>query len=131
MVASNLIAKQADHAAEMIRFALRAQEEASKVPCPDATDGSCLKMRIGGSNALHPQSSCLSLPCSPSGTHHGLSCLMAPSESADDNVLTPFAVDHRLFNHFPNNISIGIHSGPAMSGIVGKLRRRFCLFGIQ
>ena len=23
----------------------------------------------------------------------------------------------------------GIHSGPAMSGIVGKIRRRFCLFG--
>ena len=47
MVASNLTVKHPEHAAEMIRFALRAQEEASKVPCPDATDGSCLKMRIG------------------------------------------------------------------------------------
>ena len=47
MVASNLMAKHPEHAAEMIRFALRAREEASKVPCPDATDGSCLKMRIG------------------------------------------------------------------------------------
>ncbi|GFH17029.1 guanylate cyclase domain-containing protein, partial [Haematococcus lacustris] len=29
----------------------------------------------------------------------------------------------------PVQIRIGIHSGRAMSGIVGKLRRRFCLFG--
>ena len=25
--------------------------------------------------------------------------------------------------------SSGIHSGPAVSGIVGKIRRRFCIFG--
>ena len=25
--------------------------------------------------------------------------------------------------------AIGIHSGPAVSGIVGKIRRRFCIFG--
>ncbi|KAJ9534979.1 hypothetical protein QJQ45_029656, partial [Haematococcus lacustris] len=29
----------------------------------------------------------------------------------------------------PVQIRIGVHSGRAMSGIVGKLRRRFCLFG--
>ncbi|GAX78262.1 hypothetical protein CEUSTIGMA_g5704.t1 [Chlamydomonas eustigma] len=56
------------HAATIVRFALRVQEEASKVPRPDEEDGSMLQMRI-----------------------------------------------------------VGVHSGPVVSGIVGKLRRRFCL----
>ncbi|KAG1665164.1 hypothetical protein FOA52_005545 [Chlamydomonas sp. UWO 241] len=68
MCAANLLQRDPEHAATMIRFALRAQEEAAKVPTPTG-DGTMLKMRCG------------------------------------------------------------IHSGPAMSGIVGKIRRRFCLFG--
>ena len=47
MVAANLTGEYPSHAASTILFALRAQEEAAKVPCPDATDGTCLKMRIG------------------------------------------------------------------------------------
>ncbi|KAG1665168.1 hypothetical protein FOA52_005549 [Chlamydomonas sp. UWO 241] len=68
MCAANLLQRDPEHAATMIRFALRAQEEAAKVPTPTG-DGTMLQMRCG------------------------------------------------------------IHSGPAMSGIVGKIRRRFCLFG--
>ena len=48
MVASNLTVRDPKHAATMIRFAIRAQEEASKVPRPDAA-GSTLVMRIGES----------------------------------------------------------------------------------
>ena len=47
MVAANLVSQDPQHAATMIRFALRAQEEASKVPRPDTDDGSVLQMRIG------------------------------------------------------------------------------------
>ncbi|KAG1668075.1 hypothetical protein FOA52_010485 [Chlamydomonas sp. UWO 241] len=68
MCAANLLQRDPEHAATMIQFALRAQEEAAKVPTPTG-DGTMLQMRCG------------------------------------------------------------IHSGPAMSGIVGKIRRRFCLFG--
>ena len=37
------------HAAMMISFALRAQEEAAKVPRPDTDEGSTLQMRVGES----------------------------------------------------------------------------------
>ena len=47
MVAANLFTKDKGHAASAIRFAIRAQEEASKVPRPDVDDGSTLQMRIG------------------------------------------------------------------------------------
>lgn len=47
MVASNLFVKDPQHAATMVRFAKRAQEEAAKVPRPDVGDGSTLEMRIG------------------------------------------------------------------------------------
>ena len=47
MVASNLVDPDPHHAATMVRFALRAQEEAAKVPRPDAEDGSMLTLRIG------------------------------------------------------------------------------------
>ncbi|GAX81331.1 hypothetical protein CEUSTIGMA_g8762.t1 [Chlamydomonas eustigma] len=69
MVAANLVVEDSQHAASMVRFAIRAQEEAGKVLRPDVDDGSNIQLRIG------------------------------------------------------------IHSGPAMSGIIGKIRRRFCLFG--
>ena len=47
MVASNLSVRDPKHAATMISFALRALEEAEKVPRPDTNDGSTLQMRIG------------------------------------------------------------------------------------
>ena len=47
MVASNLSVKDPQHAATMIKFALRSQEEAAKVPRPDTDDGSTLQMRVG------------------------------------------------------------------------------------
>ena len=46
-MAANLVTKTKGHAAAMIRFALRAQEEAAKVPRPDLDDGATLQMRIG------------------------------------------------------------------------------------
>ena len=52
MVCGNLTKDDPQHAAAMIRFAMRAQEAAAMVPCPDATDGSTLKMRIGESTLL-------------------------------------------------------------------------------
>lgn len=48
LVAANLIVDEPAHAALIVRFALRAQEEAAKVLRPDANDGSTLQMRIGG-----------------------------------------------------------------------------------
>ena len=47
MVAANLFVHDPQHAATMVRFALRAQEEAAKVPRPDVDDGSTLQIRIG------------------------------------------------------------------------------------
>ena len=48
MVAANLFKPLSEaHAATMIRFAIRAQAEAAKVPRPDLDDGSTLQMRIG------------------------------------------------------------------------------------
>ena len=44
---ANLLSKDDRHAAMMVRFAIRAQEEASKVLRPDVDDGSTLQMRIG------------------------------------------------------------------------------------
>ncbi|GAX76026.1 hypothetical protein CEUSTIGMA_g3469.t1 [Chlamydomonas eustigma] len=69
MVAGNLTILDQEHAANIVRFALRAQEEAAQVFRPDFEDGSTLQLRIG------------------------------------------------------------IHSGPVVTGMVGKIRRRFCLFG--
>ncbi len=46
MVAANLVCMDAQHAATMVRFALRAQE-AGKVPRPDTEDGSTLQLRMG------------------------------------------------------------------------------------
>ena len=40
------------HAATMVRFALRAQEEAAMVPRPDVDDGSMLSLRIGKQSRL-------------------------------------------------------------------------------
>ena len=47
IVAANLVERDRHHAATMVRFALRAQQEAAKVPRPDAEDGSPLQMRVG------------------------------------------------------------------------------------
>ena len=47
MCAGNLLVPDADHAATMVRFALRVQEEVAKVPRPDLHDGTPLQMRIG------------------------------------------------------------------------------------
>ena len=44
---ANLNVKDEQHAANMIRFAIRAHEEASKVPSPDKDDGTTLQMRVG------------------------------------------------------------------------------------
>lgn len=46
-MAANLLVPDPGHAATAVRFALRAQEEAAKVPRPDVQDGSTLQMRIG------------------------------------------------------------------------------------
>ncbi|GAX81434.1 hypothetical protein CEUSTIGMA_g8864.t1 [Chlamydomonas eustigma] len=69
MVAANLVTFDAHHAATMVRFALRVQQEAAKVLRPDCSDGSTLQLRMG------------------------------------------------------------IHSGPAVSGVMGKVRRRFNVLG--
>ena len=47
MVCGNLMAEDAQHAACCVRFALRAQQEAAKVPTPGVDDGSPLRLRIG------------------------------------------------------------------------------------
>ena len=47
IVAANLLTSDPGHAATVVRFALRAQQEAAKVPRPDMDDGSTLQMRIG------------------------------------------------------------------------------------
>ena len=47
MAVTNLVEPDPHHAATMVRFALRAQEEAAKVPRPDTDDGSMLSLRIG------------------------------------------------------------------------------------
>ena len=47
MVAANLVDPDPHHAATMVRFALRARQEAAMVPRPDADDGSTLTLRIG------------------------------------------------------------------------------------
>ena len=47
MAVTNLVEPDLHHAATMVRFALRAQEEAAKVPTPGADDGSTLRLRIG------------------------------------------------------------------------------------
>ena len=47
MAVTNLVEPDQHHAATMVRFALRAQEEAAKVPTPGADDGSTLRLRIG------------------------------------------------------------------------------------
>ena len=47
VMAANLLTPDPDHAATVVRFALRAQQEAAKVLQPDADDGSTLQMRIG------------------------------------------------------------------------------------
>ena len=47
MAVTNLVDPDPHHAATMIRFAQRAQEEAAKVPQPGMDDGSTLKLRIG------------------------------------------------------------------------------------
>ena len=47
VAATNLMSQDPAHAASMVRFALRAQEEAAKVPEPGTADGSTLQLRIG------------------------------------------------------------------------------------
>ena len=47
-VAANLVGLDNHHAATMVRFAIRARQEAAKVRRPDVDDGSTLKLRIGG-----------------------------------------------------------------------------------
>ena len=58
MVAANLFKVNQNHAAMMIKFALRAQEEAAKVPRPDVDDGSTLQMRIGACQGVGHWSQC-------------------------------------------------------------------------
>ena len=55
MCATNLTPRDPDHAATMVRFALRAQEEAAKVLRPDLKDGSTLQLRIGAQARGCPQ----------------------------------------------------------------------------
>ena len=52
MAVTNLVDPDLHHAATMVRFALRAQEEAAKVPQPGVNDGSTLKLRIGEGRIL-------------------------------------------------------------------------------
>ena len=52
MAVTNLVDPDPHHAATMVRFALRAQEEAAKVPQPGVNDGSTLKLRIGEGRIL-------------------------------------------------------------------------------
>ena len=47
MVAGNLTSLDGQHAATVLRFALRAQQEAAKVLRPDRDDGAALQLRIG------------------------------------------------------------------------------------
>ena len=47
LVAANLFVPDPHHAATMAKFALRARQEAAKVPRPDLEDGSTLQMRMG------------------------------------------------------------------------------------
>ena len=47
LVAANLFVPDPHHAATMAKFALRARQEAAKVPRPDLDDGSTLQMRMG------------------------------------------------------------------------------------
>ena len=47
MAVTNLVDPDPHHAATMVRFALRAQEEAAKVPQPGVDDGSSLRLRVG------------------------------------------------------------------------------------
>ena len=49
MVAGNLTSFDGQHAATVLRFALRAQQEAAKVLRPDRDDGAALQLRIGES----------------------------------------------------------------------------------
>ena len=47
MAVTNLVDPDPHHAATMVRFALRAQEEAAKVPQPGVDYGSSLRLRVG------------------------------------------------------------------------------------
>ena len=102
LVAGNLMVKDPGHAAAMIRFALRAQEEASKVPRPDLDDGSTLQMRIGGTGKI----------------------IAAVTMIFHVNLLT-----REFTSPFGRPSFAGMHSGPVESGVLGKIRRRFCIFG--
>ena len=62
MCAANLVDPDPYHAATMVRFALRAQEEAAKVPRPDTDDGSTLSLRIGEAG----------LPCMQNASRTGM-----------------------------------------------------------
>ena len=65
-VAANLVKPDPHHAATMVRFALRARQEAAKVPRPDTNDGSTLSLRIG----KHPDRLRGVLPPPPCYTTH-------------------------------------------------------------
>ena len=43
----HLLTSFVTHSSSQVRFALRAREEAAKVPRPDVEDGSVLQMRVG------------------------------------------------------------------------------------
>lgn len=47
VVAGNLVCHDRNHAATILRFALRAQQEAARVPRPDVKDGTPVQLRIG------------------------------------------------------------------------------------
>ena len=61
MAVTNLVEPDPHHAATMVRFALRAQQEAAKVLQPGVNDGSTLRLRVGEGGAFEGGAYCKGL----------------------------------------------------------------------